>query len=71
MFEIFAISKRRILLFCLLLLGVSFCWAGEQLNKAGTPNPIEGVWDPDKYISIDEIRPGMEAYCLTVFKGTE
>jgi len=71
MFEIFAISKKGILLFCLLLLGASFCWAGEQLNKAGTPNPIEGVWDPDKYISIDEIRPGMEAYCLTVFKGTE
>jgi hypothetical protein len=71
MFEIFAIFKKGILLFCLLLLGASFCWAGEQLNKAGTPNPIEGIWDPDKYISIDEIRPGMEAYCLTVFKGTE
>ena len=71
MFEIFAISKKGSLLFCLLLLGASFCWAGEQLNKTGTPNPIEGIWDPDKYISIDEIRPGMEAYCLTVFKGTE
>lgn len=27
--------------------------------------------DPSKYISIEEIRPDMEAYCLTVFSGTE
>ncbi len=32
---------------------------------------LAGVWDPNKYISIDEVRPGMEAYCLTVYKGSE
>lgn len=24
-----------------------------------------GVWDPERYIGIEEIKPGMEAYCLT------
>ena len=27
--------------------------------------------DKDRYIGIDEITPGMEAYCLTCYKGTE
>nr|MBC8503612.1 hypothetical protein [Chloroflexota bacterium] len=27
--------------------------------------------DTSKYIGIDEIHPGMEAYCLSVFSGTE
>jgi hypothetical protein len=27
--------------------------------------------DATRYISIDEIKPGMQAYCLTVYKGTE
>ena len=44
-------------LFCSIF-GVLFCQAGEQLDKS-------------RYITIDEIRPGMEAYCLTVYKGTE
>jgi hypothetical protein len=30
----------------------------------------EGL-DRSKYITVDEIRPGMEAYCLTVYKGTQ
>jgi len=30
----------------------------------------EGL-DSERYISIDEVRPGMEAYCLTVYKGRE
>jgi len=60
--------------------------AGEQADKAGFPrsggpgtsggtpisgSSVEGVWDPAKYISIDEIQPGMEAYCLTCYRGTE
>lgn len=32
-----------------------YCWAGE----------------PGKYIGIDEIAPGMEAYCLTCYEGTK
>jgi len=35
------------------------------------PNGLEGVWDPARYITIDEVQPGMEAYCLTAYKGTE
>jgi hypothetical protein len=30
----------------------------------------EGL-DRSKYITVDEIRPGMEAYCLTVYEGTQ
>ena len=44
---------------------------GEQLDKTRPPNSLEGVWDPNKYIAIDEVRPGMEAYCLTGYKGTK
>ena len=33
----------------------------------GAPTDLEGIWDPVKYISLDEIKPGMEAYCLTEY----
>jgi len=61
-----------------LVFGELLCKAGEQPDKTGARTEtrlgrgvLEGVWDPAKYISIDEIAPGMEAYCLTCFKGTE
>jgi len=57
MFEIFG-KLRAGLIFLVLVLCFSFCLAGEQLDRT-------------KYISIDEILPGMEAYCLTAYKGTE
>ncbi len=41
------------------------------LCAAGTANAKEGVWDPAKYISVDEVRPGMKAYCLTCYSGTK
>jgi len=40
-------------------------------GKTAVPQGLEGIWDPARYISVDEIKPGMEAYCLTVYKGTE
>lgn len=43
-------------LFLVLILAGSVCWAGEQLDKT-------------RYIAVDEIRPGMEAYCLTTYSG--
>jgi hypothetical protein len=46
--------------FCLLVLGSSYCRAGEQLNKSQS-----------RYIGIDEVRPGMDAYCLTDYKDAE
>jgi hypothetical protein len=43
----------------------------EQQDKPKLPKALEGIWDSNKYISVDEIQPGMEAYCLTCYKGTE
>jgi len=45
-------------LFCVLILTANYCCAARQLDKA-------------RYIGIDEIKPGMKAYCLTTYKGTE
>ena len=36
-------------------------------NRAEASNVPEGIWDPAKYISLDEIKPGMKAYCLTEY----
>jgi hypothetical protein len=71
MLKIFAKPKAGFFLFSLLVLACSFCRADERLDKTRPQNAVEGVWDPTKYIGIDEIRPGMEAYCLTIYKGTE
>ncbi|MDD5064622.1 MAG: SpoIVB peptidase S55 domain-containing protein [Phycisphaerae bacterium] len=71
MFRIFAKPKAGFFLFSLLVLLCSFCLAREQPDKPKPQNTVEGSWDPTKYISVDEIRPGMEAYCLTVYKGAE
>jgi hypothetical protein len=50
----------------------------DELEQAATSSttrsydsPVEGIWDPAKYISIDEISPGMEAYCLTCYGGVK
>jgi len=43
----------------------------EQSDKTEIADVLDDIWDSDKYISIDEIQPGMEAYCLTCYKGTE
>ena len=56
--------------FLIFAAGNAFCLAAEQSERV-VPRGLEGVWDPAKYISIEEVRPGMEAYCLTVYKGTE
>ena len=34
---------------------------------AAAPEGLEDVWDADRYIGLDEIEPGMEAYCLTEY----
>ncbi|MBN1393128.1 MAG: hypothetical protein JW947_10045 [Sedimentisphaerales bacterium] len=69
--EKFAKLKAGFLLFPLLIMACSFCWAKERPGKAVPHNTADGLWDPHKYISVDEIRPQMEAYCLTTYKGAE
>jgi hypothetical protein len=54
-------TKKRSFLFLtsiFLVLYGSCCLGGEGLDRR-------------KYIGLDEIRPGMKAYCLTSYKGTE
>ncbi|UCE48703.1 MAG: hypothetical protein JSW47_00870 [Phycisphaerales bacterium] len=36
-------------------------------NNAAAPEGLEEVWDSARYIGLDEIKPGMEAYCLTEY----
>ena len=82
----FTIMAKEKAFYFSLLLTACLCIAGEQADNAGFPrsgvpgtsggspisgSSVEGVWDPAKYISIDEIQPGMEAYCLTCYRGTE
>jgi hypothetical protein len=38
---------------------------------AASSGPAHGDLDNSRYITIDEVRPGMEAYCLTVYEGTK
>ncbi|MBN2313107.1 MAG: hypothetical protein JXM79_04215 [Sedimentisphaerales bacterium] len=44
---------------CLFLAGLGYA--------VESPAGLEGVWDPARYISVDEIKPGMKAYCLTEY----
>jgi len=37
------------------------------IYAAGQPKGLEDIWDSDRYIGLDEIKPGMEAYCLTEY----
>jgi hypothetical protein len=54
--------------FVLMAVSAALCAAAEP---NAVPKGLEGVWDSAAYISIDEVRPGMEAYTLTVYKGVE
>jgi hypothetical protein len=64
-----AVLRAGILIYAVIF-GTGLCGAAES-PKLSVPNDLNGIWDPAKYISVDEVRPGMEAYCLTVYKGTE
>lgn len=73
MFEIKLKFMRHSFLFFILAVSVvSLCPAARQSPRpVGPPSGLEGIWDPNKYISIDEIQPDMQAHCLTVYKGTK
>ena len=34
-------------------------------SRPQAPKDLEGIWNAAKYIGLDEVKPGMEAYCLT------
>lgn len=55
--------RQNFILFCfcmsVVLTGV--------LYAGGKTEDLEEVWDPARYIGLDEIKPGMEAYCLTEY----
>jgi hypothetical protein len=53
-----SVRINLILPFVFLAFTLSTTSAAEQLDKT-------------RYITIDEIKPGMEAYCLTIYKGVE
>ncbi len=71
MLKKFTKPKAGFFLFFLLVFTCSFSTADEHLDKTGSQNAIGSFLDPAKYISIDEIHPQMEAYCLTTYKGTK
>ncbi len=52
----------------IVLLGVVFCLGfSAQAFGAARKRPacIDAMWDSQRYIRVDEIKPGMPAYCLT------
>ncbi len=55
--------RQKFILFCFCMVMVL---AG-AVYGAGQPKGLEGIWDSDRYIGLDEIKPGMEAYCLTEY----
>jgi len=56
--------------------GIWARWTGMLLLHVAVvlAGPVYGAGDEldtSRYITVDEIRPGMDAYCLTVYKGTQ
>jgi len=56
-------ARQNFVLFCFFTV---VCLVG-ILCATGRAGELEGVWDPARYIGLDEIKPGMEAYCLTEY----
>jgi len=69
------VKSRRYGLFVFILhvwviLGCSLCLAAAESDEPEDPNQASGKPDPARYIGLDEIEPGMDAYCLTEY-GTD
>jgi len=64
----FVIAGMGFFLLWLLFSARTLCVAGGRADKTGVPDLTETAWDPARYIDINEIQPGMKAYCLTVYK---
>ncbi len=53
--------------FCFSLVLASVVTQGPLCLASQSEKALEGIWDPAKYIGLDEIKPGMDAYCLTEY----
>ncbi len=51
----------------IVLLGAVICLGGaaQAFGAPKLPACIDALWDSQRYIRVDEIKPGMSAYCLT------
>lgn len=50
------------------LLAIAICLSAPTQNALGAGERqarIDALWDAQRYIRIDEVKPGMDAYCLT------
>ena len=54
-----------------LLLATLLGQTGVRGASSSAASYLESAWDPALYIDINDISPGMLAYCLTCFNGTE
>ena len=73
MFKILRKSKTGVFLLCVLVLALLDTRFLNLDSRASIEHrgARSELWDPAKYISIDEIRPGMKAYCLTSYSSTK
>ncbi|MCP4452407.1 MAG: hypothetical protein GY809_13170 [Planctomycetes bacterium] len=47
------------------------CFGVAVQGQARTnPDPAASLWDNTRYIDVDDVKPGMPAYCLTCYSGT-
>ncbi|MBN2593984.1 MAG: hypothetical protein JXA81_10790 [Sedimentisphaerales bacterium] len=55
--------------FCIVMVLAGAVYAAGQPKVAPAipTGGLEDIWDSDRYIGLDEIKPGMEAYCLTEY----
>ena len=60
-------ENKRLLFFTFYFSLVFSAAALQSKTEAAVSSSLEGIWDSAKYISLDEIKPGMEAYCLTEY----
>jgi hypothetical protein len=68
MFRIKVKDKKRTFLLLTLYISVLPVLLGLQIRtEAAESNVLADIWNPVKYIGINEIKPGMDAYCLTEY----
>ena len=60
------VGPKPNLLLCLMSLCILYSPAESAGSSTGEP-----AVDRAKYITVDEVSPGQEAYCLTVFEGSK